>query len=400
MARRKIVIVGGGFGGLFTSLYLNHLPWRDGVEIVLIDRQDHFLFSPLLYELVTGELSAWEIAPRFSELLENTPIQFQQGEVQRIDLTEQVVMGSGAGGDFQLEYEVLVLAMGNNPPDCGVVGAQEHALPFRTLHDAQRLVARLEELEGSGRDKIRVCVAGGGASGVELACKVSDRLQRKGETRGRVRIIDRNPYLLKNSPLPNRRAAEVALQDRGIWQDLSTRVVAITEDSITLDYGGTIEALPVDLVLWAVGNTPHPLGKDLAQAGADIKDGKPVITPTLQLVGHAQVFAIGDTAYSDLPATAQAAFQQAGYCAKNIWAYLHGEEMVPFTYVPLGEFVSLGMGQATMAVPFLPFGLTGSFPNLLRRAVYLTRMPTLSHQVRVGLNWLSDWLTQLQEQVK
>ncbi|MFN3926920.1 MAG: NAD(P)/FAD-dependent oxidoreductase [Pseudanabaenaceae cyanobacterium] len=383
MAQQKIVIAGGGFGGLFTALYLDQLPWQHKPEIIVLDRHDRFLFTPFLYELVTGELHSWEIAPYFQELLANTDIEYQQVEVTKLDIDNRQVYGKHLGLEVALNYDLLVVAVGSSGPPPGVAGAKEYALTFRTLTDAQELDRRLQLLEQSDKEKIRVCIAGGGASGVELACKVSDRL---GE-RGRVRVVERSPYLLKNSPVRNRRAAELALQKKGVWQDVATSVVAIAPDSITLDYGNEgkdLETLPVDIVMWTVGNARHSLLQCLGEQWE--------LEPTLQLRGYPEVFVVGDTTAGYYPATAQVAYQQAGYCAKNIWAFWHGDPLHPFTYVPLGEFMSLGIGTASMATPFLPIGINGSLASLVRRAVYLLRLPTMSHQWRVGLHWLSGWL--------
>lgn len=399
MAKPRIVIVGGGFGGMFTALNLTQLPWSHPPEIVLLDRHDRFLFSPLLYELVTGEVNTWEIAPYFQELIAGTGILFHQGTVKSIDLgakTIQLETTVPASDPLRLDFDCLVFAVGSGFPHTQVQGAKDHALTFRTLADAQKLIAQLQTLEATDREKIRICVCGGGASGVEIASKLSDRLG----DRGRIRIVDRNAHLLSKAMVHNRQSAEIALQKRGVWIDLGTNVVDIDSDTITLDYQGTIETLPVDMVLWTVGNSPHPLVAGLESQGIPTHQGKIVVDPSLQVPNH-NLWSIGDVScvrghgqnyiqnMDHLPATAQVAYQQSTYCAKNIWASYHHQPQIPFTYVPLGEFISLGIGQATMSVPVLPFALTGILPNILRRAAYLTRLPTLNHQLKVGLHWLS-----------
>jgi len=386
MPKTRVIIVGGGFGGIFTALQLAQLPWTEPPEIILLDRHDRFLFSPLLYELITGEVNTWEIAPYFRELLEGTGIIFQQAEVRSINLTAKTIHLE-TSESIEVPFDYLVLAVGSGFPATQIPGAREHALTFRTLADAQKLTARLQNLEASDREKIRVCVCGGGASGVEITAKVSDRLAK----RGRVRIVDRHKHLLSKAMVANRQSAEMALQKRGVWIDLNTTVVAIGEDSITLDYQGTIETLPVDVVLWTVGNSPHPLVSDLQKQGLVVQQGKIVVDRHLRVQNY-PVWAIGDVAclqgLAQIPATAQVAFQQSFYCARNIWAWLHDETLTPFTYVPLGEFISLGIGQASMAVPVLPFALSGVLANFLRRAIYLTRLPTLNHQLKVAVHWL------------
>jgi len=384
----RICILGGGFGGLYTALNLSRLPWAIMPEIILIDKNDRFLFTPFLYELVTGEMNEWEVAPSFVELLANTGIQFIQGTVTGIDLDAKQVEVN-IGQPSTLLFDRLVLAIGGETPINLIEGAAEYAIPFRTLNDLYRLNSKLELLEASNQDKIRVCIAGGGSSGVELACKVADRL--KG--RGRVRLVDRNDKILSRSTTQNRNIAELALSKRGIWTDLNTRVAQVTEDDITLDYGNGSDTLPVDIVLWTVGTSFSKLLQKLPvphdQRGALSTE------TTLQLRGHEDVFAIGDVAAcvdsngQVLTATAQVAFQQSQYCAWNIWASLNQQKLVPFSYIPLGEFISLGVDGATASI-LGRFNIDGLPASLMRRFAYLLRMPTLQHQWKIGTYWLTQ----------
>jgi demethylphylloquinone reductase len=388
----RICILGGGFGGLYTALQLTQLPWRVQPEITLIDRHDRFVFSPLLYELITEELEAWEIAPTFSELLAGSGIQFVQGTITGVDTANcQVSVTTPLLPEevLNFKYDRLVLAIGGETPVDLVAGALEYAIPFRTLADAQRLQLRLMQLEQSKPEKIRVCIAGAGSSGVELACKISDRLQGL----GRVRLIDRNSQILTNSPESNRIAAERALASRDIWTDLSTTVGNIGDGEITLNYANGTDTLPVDIVMWTVGNTLSKLVRSLNLPHSSGR-GQIITESTLQVKGHESIFALGDMAECRdasgqiLPATAQVAFQQAQYCARNVWASLNNHSLAPFTYLALGEFMSLGKDNAAMSV-FGQFGIEGMPALVARRLAYLLRMPTLQHQVKVGFNWLS-----------
>src|SRR5689334_21021858 len=170
----RIVILGGGFGGLYTALRLSQLPWesQQKPEIVLVDQSDRFLFSPLLYELLTGELQTWEIAPPFAELLQGTGVRFYQAVVSGIDIDQQRVQLQDG---LEIPYDKLVLALGGETPLDMVLGGTSYAHPFRTVTDAYRLEERLRILEESDADKIRVAIVGAGYSGVELACKLADR---------------------------------------------------------------------------------------------------------------------------------------------------------------------------------------------------------------------------------
>ncbi len=247
--QNRICILGGGFGGLYTALRLVKLDWKESQkpEIVLIDKNDRFLFSPLLYELLTGEMESWEVAPLYQDLLQNTGIRFYQGTVSGVFTDEKrVELLNGP----EIPYDRLVLAMGGETPLTMVPGAMSHARAFRTLDDAYALEEKLRLLEQSDKDKIRVAIVGGGYSGVELACKLSDRL---GE-RGRFRLVEMADGILRNSPEFNREAAKKALDERGVFVDLETKVESIAADNISLEYKGVVDEIPVDLVIWDCGN--------------------------------------------------------------------------------------------------------------------------------------------------
>jgi demethylphylloquinone reductase len=396
----RICILGGGFGGLYTALNLMRLPWAETPEIIVIDKSDRFLFTPMLYELITGELQAWEIAPSFADLLAGKGIQFIQATVVDIDVSDRHVRIDASGQLTNLHYDRLLLAIGGETPIDLVPGASEYAIPFRTLADANRLIAKLEELEKSDRDKIRVCIAGAGSSGVELACKIADRLK----DRGRVRLVDRNDKILANSPESNRLAAEQALSKRGVWKDLSTSVSEVSESEITLDYQEGSDTLPVDIVMWTVGTKFSKLIQKLP-LDHRLPLGEVNVEPTLQVKSRPEIFAIGDLAScldtdgTPFGATAQVAYQQSHYCALNIWASLTNHALIPFQYIPLGEFISLGVDDATMSM-FGKIPMSGSSAYIARRLAYLLRMPTLQHQFRVGSNWLMQPILSALDRIK
>lgn len=381
----RICILGGGFGGLYTALRLSQLPWEsEKPEIVLVDQSDRFLFSPLLYELLTGELQTWEIAPPFAELLAGTGVRFYQGVVAGIDIDEQrVQLHDGP----EIPYDRLVLALGGETPMDIVPGAMSYAFPFRSLTDAYRLEERLRVLEESPADKIRIAIAGAGYSGVELACKLSDRF---GE-RARIRLIELSDQILRTSPEFNREAANKALEARGVWIDLETKIESIEPNAIALEYKNQVDTIPVDLVIWTIGTRVSPYVRSLPLK--QNQRGQLTTTPTLQVVDHPEIFALGDLADCRdaeggiVPATAQAAFQQADYTGWNIWASLSDRPLLPFRYQYLGEMMTLGINNATLTG--LGIKLDGSLAHVARRLAYLYRMPTLDHQLKVGLNWIT-----------
>ena len=382
----RICILGGGFGGLYTALRLSQLPWEksERPEIVLVEQSDRFLFSPLLYELLTGELQTWEIAPPFTELLLGTGVRFCQGVVTGIDIDEQRVhLQDGP----EIPYDRLVLALGGETPLDLVPGATSYAFPFRTIADAYRLEERLRVLEESEADKIRIAIVGAGYSGVELACKLADRL---GE-RGRFRLIELTDQVLRTSPEFNRTAAHKALETRGVWIDLETKVEEIGLDMIALEYKNQVDSIAVDLVIWTVGTRVAPVVRTLSLK--QNQRGQLTTTPTLQAVDRAEIFALGDLADcrdaegQQVPATAQAAFQQADYVGWNLWASLTNRPLLPFRYQQLGEIMTLGTNDAT--ITGLGIKLDGPFAYVARRLAYLYRMPTLDHQLKVGFSWLA-----------
>jgi NADH dehydrogenase len=390
--RLRICILGGGFGGLYTALRLSQLPWEtsQAPEIILIDQQDRFLFAPFLYELVTGEMQTWEIAPPFEELLAETGVRFHQGQVTAIAIDEKQVHLKSS---VSLGYDKLVIAMGGKTALPTVPGVRDYALPFRNLEDAYRLKERLRLLEQSTAEKIRIAIVGGGYSGVELACKLGDRL---GE-RGRLRLIERGDSILKLSPEYNRKTAQDALAERGIWLDLETDITEITCDSLSLRYKGQIDTIPVDIVLWTVGNDVSDLIRDLPLPHD--KNGLLETNHFLQVTDHPDIYALGDVAACEdatgqhLPATAQVAFQQSDYCAWNIWAGETNRPPLPFRYQALGEMLTLGIDNAT--INGLGIKLNGTPAAIARRLIYLYRLPTWQHQLTVGFNWLTQPLLEL-----
>ncbi|MBI4781355.1 MAG: NAD(P)/FAD-dependent oxidoreductase [Oscillatoriophycideae cyanobacterium NC_groundwater_1537_Pr4_S-0.65um_50_18] len=388
----RICILGGGFGGLYTALRLSQLPWTklEKPDIVLVDQRDRFLFSPLLYELLTGELETWEIAPPYTELLANTGIQFCQAEVASVDVESRQVHIKDA--ETALSYDYLVVAMGGETPMDWVPGAAEHAIPFRTIADAYQLEERLRFLEQSPADKIRVAIVGGGYSGVELACKLAERLG----DRGRIRLVEATDQILRASPEFNRKTASEALEKLGVFVDLDTQVQSISADTIALEYREQVDTIPVDIVLWTVGTRVAPVVKALPLKHNE--RGQLVLTPTLQ-TDRPEIFALGDSAEcidaegQKVPGTAQAAFQQADYAGWNLWASITHKPLLPFRYQALGEMMTLGKDNATLAG--LGVKLDGSFAHIARRLAYLYRMPTLDHQIKVGLNWIMQPLREL-----
>jgi len=388
-----IVIVGGGFGGLYTALALAGRP--DHPPILLIEPQERFLFLPLLYELLSGELRRWEIAPRYDTLLAGRGVAWLQDRVERIDAAERWVHTRGG---HRIRYSRLVLASGGSGATFGVPGADQHSLAFRSLADVDRLQSLLSDLAREERPLQRLAVVGAGPTGVELACKLADLVPDS----CRIELIEQGARLLPQARSFNREQAEAALQRRGVTLRTNTTVVAVEADRLRLRHlnvpeaptstAGAEEQLPVRAVIWTAGLTFQPP----AISPAPLRDprGRLRCEHSLQLRDQPELFVIGDVAGVDgdaepLPATAQVAFQQAPLLADNLLRSLAGDSLRPFQWNDLGEMLSLGLQEATLCGGGIT--LAGRSAFRLRQLAYLSRMPGLPHTLRVAAGWLADW---------
>jgi demethylphylloquinone reductase len=393
----RILIIGGGFGGLFTALDL------DGAgEITLVNDEDHFLFKPMLYEYLSGEVEAWHIAPDCKELLNDT-VRFVRGTVTNIDLDTRAV--TVAGRDEPLSYDVLVISPGAVTNYAGVTGAEDFALPFRALNDAKRLRQRMTEAldhvqpdaaPQDTRSALTFAVVGGGASGVELATKMSDLLRdavKRRALRGepRVLIIEMADRLVPGMGEEIRRFVEDALEKARIEVHTGTRVVRVAEHGITLEHNQQHTELETAAVVWVAGVRMNPLVESL-KVEKD-RRGLMLVERTLQVRGYPNVFALGDVAfYPDvvptLAGTAQLANQESGLCARNVRAFIEGKPLKTKHFVELGEAVSLGTEHA--AVLSAGKVISGPLARQARFAMYTARLPTWHHRLKVGASWFFE----------
>ena len=395
MSYPTICIVGGGFGGLYTALYLQKYRHLRNSRILLIEPKDRFLFTPMMYELITDELQEWEIAPTYTSLIAGTNIVWKQDCAEALDLSQQTVT-TASGESFAYDY--LVVAQGAKSRPVDIPGVDEHALTFRSLEDALTLRARLDHLSQtqslySAGEPIRVTVIGGGPSGVELSCKVSDYLGN----RVQVTLIERGADILKPFAQGLRRLGHEALNRRQADVLTETSVSKISADSVTIhaieDFSGeNYKVLLSHLTLWAVGTQPQSwLG---TQTVAHNDQGQRLTRRSLQLPNHDNVFALGDGAdvrgphKKPAPDTAQAAFQAASRVAANLAAMTRGKPPKPFNYLHLGDMLTLGVGDAGLWS--LGFTVGGRLAAICRRSVYIFRMPTRRHQMKVARKALRD----------
>jgi demethylphylloquinone reductase len=380
-----VVIVGGGFGGLYTALALAET--RQHPPILLIEPRDRFVFLPLLYELFSHELRSWEIAPGYDSLLAGRGVAWLQDRVTQIDaVAHEVVTATGR----RLAYSQAVIASGSTTQTFGIPGAAEHSLRFRTLADVQRLQQVVARLRQQRRPLQRLAVVGAGASGVELACKLADVLTGC----ALVELIERGPTVLPAGRSFNREQALLALQRRDVRVRTNTPVAAVATDHLLL--GSPPERLAVDGVIWTAGihcSPPQIVPAELAPQVDPL--GRLPCTDTLAVEGLSDLFALGDGARlngdsdAPLPSTAQVAFQQADCLAANLQRAATGEPLQPFSYRDLGEMLSLGQREACLTGG--GFTLAGRAAFELRKLAYLTRLPGRRHQVKVAAGWLGDW---------
>jgi len=401
MSKAKILILGGGFGGLFTALEL-----AGSFDVTLVSDADHFLFTPMLYEYLSGEVEAWHIAPRYDELLDDN-VHFVQAAITGIDLVAQSV---SLAGRESLNYDALVLAIGGVTNYVGVEGAEEFTLPFRKLSHADnlrhRMVATLDRIPPDfapldARREATFAVVGAGASGCELSTKMADLLRDAFQRRAlqgepRVLVIEMGDRVVPGMGDQIREFVEDALDKSGVEVHTNTRVVKVTSGELTFEHEGKHESLKTAGVVWTGGVKMSPLIEQLDVEKS--KRGLLVVNPTLQLSQHVNVFALGDIAfYPDatptLAGTAQLAFQQATLAGRNIKAYMEGNEMHTKHFEELGEAISLGTERAAVLTGGKAFG--GALARQARFALYTSRLPTWHHRLRVGASWFLGAGTQM-----
>ena len=423
----RVLVLGGGFGGLYTALRLDALDWTrdEGTrpEITVVDRNDAFVFKPLLYELVNETMEPWEVAPTFDDLLAPTSrVTHVKGEVRSFapdeggETRDGTPCSSGGGtcalaDGTTLTYDYLVLALGTTTSDGGVVGARECAIGLNTERDAVRIVRALRRLEDEGR-RARVAVIGGGLSGVELASVIAERVNGK-SSGGSVDVVTPNGKVMASAPSGQREAAMKILEKDGVnvVDGRVSRLRKLVEDDSTSEAAGVFifddqgneREEEYDIVCWTVGQRAEtPSDWPVATTAAK----KIKTDATLRVNGHSRIYAVGDASSSsadvmdanhdELPSTAQVAFQQADYAAWNIWASMNGRTELPFRYQHLGDMMVLGSLDAAVAFPVGDITLEGPAAAALRRLAYLYRMPTNEHRIKLGTKWIQDGIDQVQ----
>jgi NADH dehydrogenase len=391
--RARILVVGGGFGGLFTALGL-----AGAGDVTLVSNDDHFLHTPLLYEYLSGEVEAWHIAPPYRELFDD--VRFIQGAVTDVDFDAKEVAVAGRVRRFAYDY--LVLAVGGVTSFWGVEGAEQHSLPFRKVRHADELRRRMiDALDGippetapqDARRAATFVIVGGGASGVELATKMVDLLRDAFQRRGlrgepRVAVVEMGRQIVPGMDAELRAAVEKILAEKRVEVFTETRVIEVQPHGVVLEHAGERETIGAAGVVWTAGVRVNPLVERLDAEKTE--KGLLVVAPTLQVRGRAEVFALGDIAdFPGIPpslaGTAQLAFQQSRLVARNVQALIDGSVPTAGHFEELGEAVSLGTNDA--AVLTAGRVIEGRLARQARFALYTSRLPTWHHRLRVGAAW-------------
>lgn len=405
-----IAIVGAGFTGLFTALHLRHQ--HDLRSIILIDPQERFVFKPMLYELLTGELSEDAVCPAYKELLQGSNVNFVQDKVVAIDLAQKRLTLTSSS---DCTYDHLVLAVGSVQGYLGTEGAQKNAFAFRTREDAIALQRQLRNClqrasqtsdEAQRRSLLTFAVVGAGPTGVEMAATLADLLpywyaQLSGNIHEiRIVLINHGKTILSgdvNADLKEN--AFHAFRTRTVPVELILGVGVKSVEADHLEYQSAdsteIKKLLTQTTIWTAGTAVHPLIQSLkSQISTDHLDkhGLPLVTPTLQLLDFPEVFAAGDCVGvqpQPLPALAQVAYQQGASIAHNLIALARGASPSPARVSLRGTLMKLGLNNG-VANLFNKVQVTGKPGDLIRNVTYLEMLPTPLHDFKATTEWLKE----------
>lgn len=402
---QKIVIVGAGFAGIYAAHELTRLlPTHDDREIILIDRNDYLLFTPMLTEAAGGMVGLRHIVRRIHPLASG--IRFEQGDVSAINLKAQRVTLTD-GRTFDADQ--LLLALGSVPEYHGIPGLEAHSRSVKTLDDAAQIHAAARALLSRAdaepdarkrRDLLTVVVGGAGYTGVETMAAVNDlmrdelrRFPRLSASDLQMILVDLAPRLLPELSENLAHYAERTLTARGVQLRLKTPVTAAGEGWVEFNHD---ERHDVGLLLWAGGFKPAPV---VAQAdGPHGRGGGLIVDETCAVPGFPGVWAVGDNAQIPQPGqkkpyakTAQNATRAGIVVAQNIAATLCGDRPKPFVYTPIGELALVGKRAGVASVYGLPF--SGLLAWALWRMVYLAKMPGWKQRFGLLGDYVEDALS-------
>lgn len=404
--RPVVIIVGGGFGGLAAARALKHAP----VDVVLIDRTNHHLFQPLLYQVATSVLSPSHIASPIRGILEkNENATVILGEVTGIDQEARCVIGSSADRTgVRLHYDYLILATGVQHNYFGHPEYERYAPGLKTLADAVAIrnkvlgafeIAEAEEDPSLHKDLLTFVLVGAGPTGVEMASAIATiaRAALKTEYRridpnsARIVIVDHGKRPLASFHPSLSEAARRRLEELGVELRSGQAVDSVDAEGVIV----AGERIYSKTVIWTAGVAPSPAAKWLG-AEAD-HAGRVRVKPDLTIADHPEVFVVGDTASLDqdgkpLPGVAQVALQQGRYAAKCISARVSGEAPPPrFHYFDKGNLAVVGKGFAVLESGKVR--LSGFLAWLVWAGVHLEFLAQTSLRITVFVQWAWTFLT-------
>ena len=399
----RVVVLGGGYGGVYACLALEKAARRGQIELSLVSRDNFFLFQPMLAEVVSGSIEPPHILNPIRRLCRSTS--FFQAEIEAVDVDDRNVIIRYPGHvDYRsISFDHLVIAVGSSIDLSALPGVAEHAFPFKTMGDALMLrdhiigVLERAEVETDPDEKnelLNFVVVGGGYTGVEVAAEINEFVREAAKSYPHVNSEEIDVILLQGA---GRILLELAeglakfshrlLVRRGIEIRLNTRIKSATAQSAILSDGAVI---PTHTLVAAVGTAPNRLlDTMLCPKGAR---GRLLVDENLAVQACPGVWGVGDcAAIPDLhgggtcPPTAQYALAEAKHVARNILATIKGEGLQPFSYKSLGVFVPLGRFSAAAEV--LRFKLSGFPAWWLYRTYYLYQLPRLERKLRVVIDW-------------
>jgi NADH dehydrogenase len=408
VTKTRVVILGGGFGGLSTAQKLEQIFARDrSLDATLVSQSNYLLFTPMLAEVASSGLEAQHISAPVRAALPRT--EFRRAEVVAVDTKAQVVevRATASGPAEALPYDHLVLAVGSVPHFHGLPGLAENSFTLKTLQDATLLrnhvISLLEQADvepdlETRRKMLTFVVAGGGFAGTEMIAELFDLAHSVGRYYQRIHRQDLRFVLIHSGEkiLPEL-SAELAiysqrkLEERGIEFLLGARVAGATPDAVLLTDG---RAVPTRTLVWTAGNQPNPV---LATIPCEHnRAGAVVAEATLQVKGFTNIWAVGDCAQipdlvnegKNCPPTAQHALRQGKVLGHNIAATIAGRPLKPFRFRTIGMLVALGHRTAAAEVYGRRF--SGLLAWMMWRSIYLSKLPGLEKKVRVALDWTID----------
>ncbi len=405
----QVVIIGGGFGGLYAAQSLKRAP----VQVTLLDRRNFHLFQPLLYQVATGGLSPANIAAPLRRVLSKQGnVRVLLAEAIDIDVINRRVVLS----DGEVSYDILIVAAGARHHYFGNEQWEKLAPGLKTIEDAtdirRRILLAFEAAEReSDSEKLRAwltfVIVGAGPTGVELAGALSeianDTLKHDFRTinpaEATILLLEAANRVLPPYPPNLSASAKASLARLGVAVRTGVVVTGIEPDAVTIRVGDQSESIPTRTVLWAAGVQASPLGRILANAtGAPLDGaGRVTVEPDLSLPGHPEIFVIGDMCNFShqtgraLPGVAPVAMQQGRYIANLIQRRLHSESMPSFRYNDKGNMATIGRAAAVVDLHWLRF--SGYLAWLAWLFVHLINIVEFENRLLVMLQWAWNYFT-------